>query len=94
MAPDGLLLAGPGGGYGRRVACFYAEVEFFPNRGGESAGDADRPDRSRPASAILQPDGQAQQDIQVLLDGGPDAGTLNLHRHRGAGPGAVAQPGR
>ena len=92
-ARDGTLLAGPGGGDGRHVARLHPEVELFPHGGGEPAGHAGRADRTRPAGAVLERVRQAQQDVQVLVDGGPDPGALDLHGHLGVRAVAAAQPG-
>ena len=50
-------------------------------------------DRTRPAGAALKLGRQAQQDVQVLFDGGADPGALDLHRHLGVRAVAAAQPG-
>ena len=92
-AADGTLLARPGGSDRRHVACRHPEVEFFSHGGGEPAGQADRADRTRPLGAVLEPDRQAQQDVQVLLDSGADPWALNLHGHLGTRAVASAQPG-
>jgi hypothetical protein len=34
-----------------------------------------------------------RQDVEVLLDSGPDPRALHLHRHLGAGTVGAAQPG-
>jgi len=92
-ARDGTLLVPPGGGDGRHVAGLHPEVELFPHGGGEPAGHAGRADRTRPAGAVLERVRQAQQDVQVLVDGGPDPGALDLHGHLGVRAVAAAQPG-
>ena len=70
----------------------------LPGCGGKPAGDADRADRARPAGALLEPGRQAQQDVQVLLNGGADPGRWTFtatvapgRRRSAAGPCA---PGR
>ena len=92
-ALDGPLLTGPVGGHGGRVAGLHPEVEFFPHGGGEATGHGDRADRTRPAGAALEPDRQPLQDVQVLFDGGPDSGSLDLHRYLGVHTAVAAQPG-
>ena len=93
VSPHGTLLARPGGSDGCHVACLHPEVELFPHGSGESPGNPGRADRTRPAGAVLEPDRQAQQDVQVLFDGGTDPRALNLHGHLGARAAAAAQPG-
>jgi hypothetical protein len=90
---DDPLLTGPGGGHGGRVAGLHPEVEFFTHGGGESTGHRGRADRTRPAGAALEPDRQPLQDVQILFDGGPDPGTLDLYRHLGVRTATAAQPG-
>jgi hypothetical protein len=92
-APDGMLLIRPGSSHRGHVPCLDPEVEFFPHRGGKSAGQADCADRTRPASAALEPDRQAQQDVQVLFHGGADPRALNLYSYLGIRVDVAAQPG-
>jgi hypothetical protein len=82
-APDGTLLARPGGGHGCHVARLDPEVELLAHGGGESLGQRHHAVRTRPAGAALEPGRHAQQDVQVLLDGGTDPGALDLDRDLG-----------
>ena len=54
--------------------------------------DGHHADRTRPASAVLEPDRQAEQDVEVLFDGSPDSRPLNLNRHLGTRVGPGTQP--
>jgi len=87
------LLARPGGRDRGHIAGLHPEIEFFPHGGGEPANYLGRADRAGPPGAILKPDRQAEQDVQVLFDGRTDPWPLDLHRHLGAQAVAVTQPG-
>src|SRR5262249_14108704 len=91
--PDGPLLGRPGGRHGGHVARLDPEVEFLPHGGGESLGQGHEAVRTRPAGTALELGRDAHQDVQVLLDGGPDTRALHLHRDLGVRAVAAAQPG-
>jgi hypothetical protein len=92
-APDGSLLGRPARGHGGHVACLNPEVELLPHGRGESLGQGYQAVCARPAGAALELGRNAQHDVQVLFDGGPDTRALDLHRDLGVRAVAAAQPG-